>query len=109
MLGAEAQAAALGELGQHLPPPPAFPRMLQQGWCQEPRAIWKRSRTAVRDAAGDKARHFSSAQALPEAPVLPCTPTVGSAHLWPPMGVRPQGGQAGTCYKGQGCWEHGGV
>lgn len=45
--------------------------------------------------AGDKAQHFGSAQALPEAPALPCTPTVGSAHLWPT-----QEGQAGTCYRG---------
>lgn len=97
MLGA--QAATLGELGHHFPPPPAFPRMLQQSWCQEPRAIWKRSWTAARDPLETKPS--ISAALSEEAPALPCTPTVGSAHPWPPVGVRAQEGQAGTCCKGQ--------
>lgn len=34
--------------------------------------------------SADKGQHFSDAQALPEAPTLPCTPTAGSAPLWQP-------------------------
>lgn len=86
MLGAEALATTLGELGHHFPPPPAFPRMLQQSWCQEPRAIWKRSWTAVRDLLETKAQHFSGARALPEAPAHPQWGQLTSGQV----GVRPQ-------------------
>lgn len=40
--------SCVGQLGRHFPPP-AFPRMLQRSWCQEPGAIWKRLLTAARD------------------------------------------------------------
>lgn len=49
--------------------------------------------------AADKAQHYMALNE--EAPALPSTPTVGSAHLWAAVGVRPQKGQAGTCCKGQ--------
>lgn len=99
MLGAEGQAARLGELGHHFPPPPAFPRMLQRSWCQELRAIWKRSRTAVRDPL----RQSPAFQQRPGSAGGSCAALNAHSGVSSPLaarGCRSQG-QAGTCREGR--------
>lgn len=82
MLGAEGQAATLWRAGTPLPTPSRFSLDPAAELVPGAQGHLETLMDSSKGPAGDKARHFSSAQALPEAPALPCTPTVGPAHPW---------------------------
>lgn len=92
--GSRGPGTTLGELGHRFPPPPAFPRMLQQSWCQEPGAIWKRSWTAVRDLLETK----PSISAAPRLCWRPLHAHSGVSSPQASRGCEPRRA-AGTCSK----------